>query len=135
MLHPGTVQIPAHYFEAIIREIVGNAFKFSEKGDSIKINTSSRHNYLDIEISDEGIGMPKEQIDSINLFSQHERHKHEQQGLGMGLALVAKILEVFQGELCIKSHEKCRHLSIHPVSKSLTYLSKALDLNLNSPAM
>jgi signal transduction histidine kinase len=47
--------------------------------------------------------MTKEQITQIGAFQQFERQTYAQQGLGLGLKIVKKIIELYGGELNISS--------------------------------
>ncbi|WP_332369620.1 ATP-binding protein [Spirosoma telluris] len=44
-----------------------------------------------------------EYLDQIGPYKQFDRHKYEQQGFGLGLALVKKLLALNQGSLTIES--------------------------------
>jgi signal transduction histidine kinase len=47
--------------------------------------------------------MTPEQIGKISAFNQFDRHKYEQQGIGLGLILVKKIVELVSGKFSIRS--------------------------------
>jgi signal transduction histidine kinase len=88
----------------IITEILDNSIKFSNKGSKIEVNGSIHGLDYAISIRDYGKGMNFEEVKQIDLFKQFNREKVEQQGLGMGLFIVQKILELYNGKIKI-NHE------------------------------
>jgi len=72
----------------IAEELADNACKFSRKGTPVQIHFGSD---AVLQIVDEGRGMSSEEIAQVGTFQQFDRKKHEQQGLGLGLALVQKL--------------------------------------------
>ncbi len=94
--------IKKNYLEKIITELLDNSLKFSEKFDKINISTFEKNNFLELSISDNGVGMNEAQILKINSFNQFDRSKNEQSGLGLGLFLTKKILEIHEGQFHIK---------------------------------
>lgn len=72
----------------IAEELVDNACKFSRKGTSIDFHFDAD---ALLTITDTGRGMSAEEIEQVGSFQQFDRKKHEQQGLGLGLALVQKL--------------------------------------------
>jgi signal transduction histidine kinase len=83
----GVVALPGDV-SLIGEELVDNACKFSRKGTPIKIHFGTD---AVLKITDEGRGMSSEEITQVGTFQQFDRKKHEQQGLGLGLALVQKL--------------------------------------------
>ena len=86
--------------------MLSNAIKFTPTKGVIDIRVSVLKNKsMQIEVSDNGIGIPKNKISSLfKPFSQVENimtRKHE--GTGLGLALVKKLIELHQGTVKIKS--------------------------------
>jgi signal transduction histidine kinase len=47
--------------------------------------------------------MSVDQINKVGIFSQFDRDKFEQQGLGLGLIIVKQLVEAYNGDLSIKS--------------------------------
>lgn len=112
------VSISAEYLAIILDELVDNALKFSQPGTAIKITSQVASGMLNIYIHDWGRGMTAEQISKIGAFMQFERKTYEQQGLGMGLNLVKKIIERCGGQFSISSvykQETTVHISL-PIS-------------------
>jgi len=72
----------------IAEELVDNACKFSRKGTPIIVSFGTDGA---LKVTDSGRGMTPEEIAQVGTFQQFDRKKHEQQGLGLGLALVQKL--------------------------------------------
>jgi signal transduction histidine kinase len=84
----------------IAEELVDNACKFSRKGTEIHVSFGTDGA---LKVRDEGRGMAPEEISQVGTFQQFDRKKHEQQGLGLGLALVQKLATRCGAEMSIKS--------------------------------
>ena len=88
----------------------GNAVKFTEPGGSIAVSVildDDLHNRFMVHFSvrDTGIGItPEQQSRLFTLFSQADASSTRQYGgLGLGLALARKLIELMQGELWVES--------------------------------
>jgi len=99
------VHISPEYLLRIVVELTDNAFKFSTKGQQVTVTGKAEgDNYL-IEVTDKGKGFTLSNMDNIVPFKQFNRAKFEQQGLGIGLYLVKKLVEYNSGEFIIQSKE------------------------------
>jgi len=90
-------------FLSLLNELIENACKFSQLGTPIKVSSWSKNNVLHLSITDQGRGMTKDQINRIGAFIQFERRHYEQQGIGLGLKIATKIVEIYQGKFSISS--------------------------------
>ena len=88
-----------------IEEIVNNALKFSTKGSEVRVTAFVESGRVVITVQDRGKGMSEEQIKNIGAFVQFDRNRNEQQGAGLGLALVKKICDLYGGSLRIECPE------------------------------
>lgn len=99
----------ANRFIQILNNVLSNAVKFTTHGSvAVNIHTSSKNNnevVLKIVVSDTGVGIPKEKMDSIyEAFTQESMtHKRKFGGLGLGLAIVKKLVDLYQGNIHISS--------------------------------
>lgn len=89
-----------------VGNILANAAKFTEPGGQITIRTRGDKDSALIEISDTGAGISRELLPHIfDLFVQGERTLDRAQGgLGIGLAVVRRLIEMHKGE--VKAHSE-----------------------------
>lgn len=85
--------------------LIGNAIKFSQEGGTIFISGEKGSGSITIRIRDEGIGISQEHIGHIFDKFYQEDTAHASAGNGLGLALVHRIMELSQGEICVESQE------------------------------
>ena len=93
----------------VIINLVGNAFKFTEEGEicleTTLLDESSEKVKLKISVSDTGIGMSEEVLDSIfEKFSQADGSINRKfGGTGLGLAISQQLVEMMEGKIEIHS--------------------------------
>jgi signal transduction histidine kinase len=97
------ILISREHFVVVISELIHNAFNFSTAGSKVLINFYKEKNYGVLSITDFGIGMEETEIDQISAFTQFNRLRYEQQGLGIGFTLAKKLVEKYFGVLTINS--------------------------------
>ncbi len=85
----------------VFRNIIGNAIKFTHERGTIKIEANVRGSTVGIEVHDNGLGIPKEDIERIFLkFQQVMPAKGERaKGTGFGLATVKQIILAHGGKV------------------------------------
>ncbi len=94
-----SVRLPDECFLKLVEEITDNAFKFSQPGSEINVTGKKIDNLYYLTVANFGVEFTSEQFSQISAFVQFDRIKYEQQGSGMGLAIVQKILNLFAGKL------------------------------------
>jgi signal transduction histidine kinase len=99
-LKPVPLAVRRSDLSRLVEELVDNACKFSRQGTPVTIRlTQAGH----LSVADQGRGMSAEEIDQIGLFRQFERRQQEQQGLGIGLVLVQRLVALYGAQFLIKS--------------------------------
>lgn len=92
--------------EQILNNLIGNAIKFTEKGNiKIKSQISSDMKYSVVTVEDSGIGIPEEKFKIIfDSFEQVDGStSREYGGTGLGLAITKKIVELHKGKIWVES--------------------------------
>lgn len=97
------VKIYEDHLNFIIRELLENAIKFSKVGSEIEVKSWIDDGYYKIEFNDYGIGMTNSEIAKIGALKQFGRVVNEQQGLGLGLAIIQRMMKIYKGNLKIES--------------------------------
>lgn len=97
------ISVPVTYFLILIEELLDNAFKFSEQSTKVTLSGKIKDEYYQLIITDKGRGMTEEQLANISAYLQFERDKYEQQGMGLGLTISMKIVEIYGGRIEINS--------------------------------
>jgi CheY-like chemotaxis protein len=85
--------------------VLTNAAKYTDRGGSIRIQTRGTPNDVFIEVTDNGAGITAELLPQIfELFVQGDRTLDRSQGgLGIGLAVVKKLIEMHGGQVIARS--------------------------------
>jgi len=91
-------------FEAVFRNILSNAIKFSYKEGEVIINAQESNAKIDLSIKDFGVGLTEKQIENINKNSYiTTAGPYEEKGIGIGLMLSKYFLEKMGANLSISS--------------------------------
>lgn len=114
---PKSISTDVHRLEQIIRNLLGNAFKFTESGSVVlrfarptaqtEITRSdlSKQNSVAISVIDTGFGIPDEKLDLIfEAFKQVDGSiSRRHGGTGLGLSISRELANILGGELSAQS--------------------------------
>lgn len=90
--------------QQILLNLIGNAIKFTESGH-VAINATPKNGFLEVTISDTGIGIPKDKFDVIfKSFEQGDGSTARTYGgTGLGLSVTKQLVELQGGEIWVRS--------------------------------
>lgn len=104
-------QVPTHAIPVIgdpsrirqcVDNLVSNAIKASAPGMQVHVETRVAERFAEIRVRDEGVGVEKESLSTLFLpFSQGDAWRN--QGLGLGLSIVSKLVELHGGSVWVHS--------------------------------
>jgi light-regulated signal transduction histidine kinase (bacteriophytochrome) len=93
-----------HYrLELLFRHLIYNAINFNdkEKEGLVEINCSDKNKYWQFSIKDNGKGIEEQYFDKI--FIAFQKLENDYKSTGIGLSIVKKIIETYDGEIWLKS--------------------------------
>ena len=112
--HELIVQVPSHsvYVDGdvtrltqVVGNLVHNAAKYTDEGGEIRVSVEAGPGEAVIRVKDTGIGIPSDMLSRVfDLFTQVERPLNRKQGgLGVGLAMVQRLVEMHGGSVAAHS--------------------------------
>ena len=91
--------------DIIFNNLISNAVKYNKNGGTAEITLDSTEDETIIQFSDTGIGIRKE--DKETLFTEFVRIKNDKtrniSGSGLGLSIVRKVVELYHGSISVDS--------------------------------
>ena len=100
-----TIHGSAEMLSQVWMNILGNAVKYTQRGGKISVSLTRAEQTAQVRISDTGVGMdPLTKSHIFEKFYQGE-NSHHQQGNGLGLAMVKRIVELSNGKIHVDSEK------------------------------
>lgn len=108
------VEADPKHFKQILYNLLSNAVKFTPAGGQVALcakpqqgSESAYRDFLQISVSDTGIGIAPEDYDKVFAEFQQvdDSYSRKQEGTGLGLALSKKLVELHEGELSFSSEK------------------------------
>ncbi|WP_055074305.1 PAS domain S-box protein [Pseudanabaena sp. 'Roaring Creek'] len=102
---PKVIVIDERRMRQLLINLLSNAVKFTPKNGKVLLKTKLTHNELYFSVSDNGIGIPQEDLNRLfQPFVQIDSSLSRQySGTGLGLNLVKKLAELHGGQVNVKS--------------------------------
>ncbi|WP_433959599.1 cell wall metabolism sensor histidine kinase WalK [Cytobacillus horneckiae] len=99
--HADFVEIDADKLTQVMDNIISNALKYSPEGGKVTFSIEERDEFLIISISDEGMGIPKENLTKIfdRFYRVDKARTRKLGGTGLGLAIAKEMVEAHGGEI------------------------------------
>ncbi len=84
----------------VLRNLLGNAVKFSPKGSRIEVVLEKREGFARVSVADQGVGIDPGDLEEIfKMFVQSSRTKTGAGGTGLGLAISKEIIQAHGGRI------------------------------------
>ncbi len=93
------IEIDGEWMERVIYNLLLNAAQATSPGGTVTVKTRLIENQVEISVIDRGSGIKKEHLE--NIFNPFFTTKSD--GVGMGLAIVSKIVDEHNGTISIES--------------------------------
>lgn len=88
----------------IIANLLNNAAKYTDPGGTIRVALEAEAGHAVLRVSDDGIGIAPEMLGRVfELFAREQSESNERDGLGIGLALVQRLVQQHGGTISAAS--------------------------------
>lgn len=87
--------------EKIVVNLLSNAFRFTASNGTVSFSVSHDDKRVRFTVQDDGVGMPKEQLDKI--FDRFHQVSGTEGGTGIGLSLAKELLQLHKGQISVQS--------------------------------
>ena len=103
---PVEVKVDRDKIEQVLKNIFGNAIKYSPDGGTILITGEVVEGHYQISIEDQGIGMTSEEVERIfEKFYRADASNTAIPGTGLGMSIVKYLVEAHGGRVWVKSRK------------------------------
>ena len=101
------IEIDEDKITQVLDNIISNALKYSPEGGKITFQVKLLDNQIKISVSDEGVGIPKENVSKIfeRFYRVDKARSRQVGGTGLGLAIAKEMIVAHGGEIWAESNE------------------------------
>jgi len=91
--------------DSILQNLISNAIKFTNVSGCIKITSKVLDKFVEISISDNGVGMSRDEIDNLFQIGKQKSKigTSEEKGTGLGLIICKEMITRLKGQLKVES--------------------------------
>jgi signal transduction histidine kinase len=102
---PCYVNADSDRLHQVFANLLSNAIKYSDAATKIEVRIEAEKHWVRVEVQDQGVGLSPEEVGNIfDMYSQVRLHRARAEGgLGIGLALVQRLVELHGGRVWASS--------------------------------
>jgi len=102
--HPAYVHADRQKIEQVLKNLIGNAVKYSPEGGPIRLAGKISDDHYEVTVIDQGIGMSHDQVEKIfDKFYRVDASNTAIEGTGLGMTIVKFIVEAHGGRIWVES--------------------------------
>lgn len=118
--------------EEAVSNLLLNALKYTPENGTVEINAKEHGNYVLVQVSDTGIGIPKNELGKVfdEFFRASNAKKVEKDGTGLGLSIVRQIIERHNGKTWVESKEGQGTTFSFTLPKTVTHKEALVGLRM-----
>lgn len=99
----GSLAVDPERLEVAVDCLLENAVKYSDEGDAITLRGRRRDGTVEIEVADEGRGIPPDEVDAVLGVGVRGSNAGDRGGTGLGLAVVQRVVRERGGSVSVHS--------------------------------
>jgi len=96
------VHVDAEKINRVLFNLVSNAVRYSRSGNKITISAHRHNNDVEIQVADQGTGIPADKLETI--FDRFQQGSEGAKGSGLGLSICRSIVHLHNGKIWVTSH-------------------------------
>lgn len=106
-MRPVVAEVDEVKISLVMTNLVENAIKYNKEHGWVKVTLDADHQYFSLQVSDSGIGIPKEELGHIyeRFYRGDKSHSKEIGGTGLGLAITRSAVLAHKGSISVQSTE------------------------------
>lgn len=90
----------------VLGNLIDNAIKYSNEGGAVNVTASTKGDFVEVAVQDNGIGMPGNVVSSLfHKFYRSHRSRETVAGTGIGLYITKAFVESHGGQVSVRSTE------------------------------
>ncbi len=99
------IYVDYHVASQILINILSNSIKYTKEGGKIKISAKDEDGFVKIKITDNGIGIPRRDLDRIfeRFYRVEKSRSRSMGGTGLGLSIAREFTRAMGGDITIES--------------------------------
>ncbi|MFA0960327.1 ATP-binding protein [Roseivirga sp. BDSF3-8] len=100
------VKLDVPKLEQVLNNLLSNAFKYTQKGGTVKFEVTREPGFICFAVSDTGQGISPEELPYIfdRFYQGRPAENSLQSGTGIGLSLVRELVKLMGGEISVSSY-------------------------------
>lgn len=104
-IRPITAEVDEVKMTLIISNLVENAIKYNRENGLVKVTLNADHQMFSVEVADNGIGIPEEELEHIyeRFYRVDKSHSREIGGTGLGLSITKNAVLMHRGSITVSS--------------------------------
>lgn len=101
----GSVEADIRMVRTILRNLIGNAVKYTRAGGEVKVSSRNSGQFVEIEVEDTGIGISQNIRENLFKFDPYKSQPgtSNEKGTGLGLLLCKDFVEMHGGRISVAS--------------------------------
>src|SRR3989338_8093131 len=91
----------------MLTNLLANSVKYTPMGGKVEINIKAIGSRILIEIIDNGIGIPSDELPKLfeEFYRASNARELERDGTGLGLSIAKRVVEMHNGKIWVESEE------------------------------
>ncbi len=106
---PGDLRVVGSHRQLVsaVANLLENAVKYSDEGSSVVVEARSDHGWIEMIVTDTGVGIPARDIDRIfeRFYRVDRARSRDTGGTGLGLSIVRHVVANHAGDVTVQSRE------------------------------